>query len=236
MKKKKISKEDVERVNKAIVKIREEQKKREEMYRKKYNPKIEELKEKIKEGKRLRKESKPEYKKVIDRLDKEKKLTNLEYDIRKKFAKQKYEREKERIKKLPIDKYAKKEILRDKKSFLKEKLGRLKSREKFEGQLTSALKKQQKNLLPSTSLYGEQIAKKRLLKGALVLGSRIEAGINVALEGSLNKLKKIAKAPITSRKILKKSKMSYTMPKREVTNVFNDENRFFKGAINNGLI
>ena len=236
MKKKKISKEDVERVNKAIVKIREEQKKREEMYRKKYNPKIEELKEKIKEGKRLRKESKSEYKKVIDRLDKEKKLTNLEYDIRKKFAKQKYEREKERIKKLPIDKYAKKEILRDKKSFLKEKLGRLKSREKFEGQLTSALKKQQKNLLPSTSLYGEQIAKKRLLKGALVLGSRIEAGINVALEGSLNKLKKIAKAPITSRKILKKSKMSYTMPKREVTNVFNDENRFFKGAINNGLI
>jgi len=71
---------------------------------------------------------------------------------------------------------------------------------------------------------------------ALILGSKVEAGVNVALESGMRKLGQLAKAKVTSKKILKKSKTSYKIPDRQVENVWNDENKFFRGAVSNGML
>lgn len=68
---------------------------------------------------------------------------------------------------------------------------------------------------------------------ALILGSKVEAGVETALAKTTQKLGQLAKQKIVSRKILKESKMSYRMPNRPVESVWGDENRFFRGAYNN---
>ena len=54
-----------------------------------------------------------------------------------------------------------------------------------------------------------------------------------------NDMKKNAKGlnkKVKYRRILKKSTMSYSMPNKKVENIFEDENRFFKGAVENELL
>jgi len=71
---------------------------------------------------------------------------------------------------------------------------------------------------------------------ALILGSKVESGTEVALAKASQKLGQLAKKKVKTRKILKKSKTSYKMPSRKVENIFEDENRFFKGAMRNGML
>jgi len=47
------------------------------------------------------------------------------------------------------------------------------------------------------------------------------------------KKEKKSKDRISIKKLLKKSKTTYKMPSREVSNIFEDGNRFFRGAIKN---
>lgn len=48
-----------------------------------------------------------------------------------------------------------------------------------------------------------------------------------------DKKEKKSKDRISIKKLLKKSKTTYKMPDRPIHNVFEDENRFFRGAIKN---
>lgn len=48
------------------------------------------------------------------------------------------------------------------------------------------------------------------------------------------KRKKLKKSKqISLKKLLKKSKTTYKMPERDVESVWDDENKFFKGAVKN---
>lgn len=78
----------------------------------------------------------------------------------------------------------------------------------------------------------EKSFKEKLLN----IGKDIDKGIDKSVKNIGKITEKALKSKITSRKILKKSKTSYKMPYRQVSNIFEDENRFFKGAIQNGML
>lgn len=78
--------------------------------------------------------------------------------------------------------------------------------------------------------------KGEIKRKAYTYGSKVESGIEKGLATTTHKLGQLAKQRVISRKVLKKSRMSYTIPDRKVENVFNDENRFFKGAVASGFI
>lgn len=48
--------------------------------------------------------------------------------------------------------------------------------------------------------------------------------------------RKIKPKKIISKSVIKSSKTSYKVPDRPVTNIFHDENRFFRGAVKNELL
>ncbi|MCD6300572.1 MAG: hypothetical protein J7L82_00695 [Staphylothermus sp.] len=57
------------------------------------------------------------------------------------------------------------------------------------------------------------------------------------VSSNVNKgVQKALKTKMVSRRVLKKHDMSYSMPNKRVENIFEDENRFFKGAVQNGLL
>ena len=62
------------------------------------------------------------------------------------------------------------------------------------------------------------------------IGKKVGKAFIKGVDKSLKK--KIPKPKI----IVKKSKMSYKVPDKEIEGVWEDENRFFKGAVKNGFI
>lgn len=64
-------------------------------------------------------------------------------------------------------------------------------------------------------------------------GSKVEAGTEVALTKITKGIGKLSKQKIKVKKVLKKSRIDYKMPKREIENVWEDESRFFKGNYKN---
>lgn len=196
MKKKKISKEDIEKVNKKILEIRKAQKERENLF--------------------------------IGRLNQQKERTKkVESGVSKAFqVKRNTLRQTDKnINRLIESKYKKGETVEDR------------------GKKFDALIRKRRLLERGIESAKENLKKQRVSERkqafktkALILGSKIEAGVEKTLAGSLSKLGQLAKKQITSRKILKKSKTSYKMPNRQVQNIFEDENRFFRGAVKNGFI
>ena len=102
MKKNKENKVTKEQVDRIINKIRSEGKKREKGYEEKYNPLINRLKERVEEGKRLRKESMPKYREKINIYNLDKRFIDVRYNLQRKIDKKKFERGKEIINKLSM--------------------------------------------------------------------------------------------------------------------------------------
>ena len=69
-----------------------------------------------------------------------------------------------------------------------------------------------------------------------MFGSKVEAGIERGLYGVQKKIGQLAKTKMVSKPILKKSKTSYKMPDRPISNIFEDDNKFFKGAVKNEFL
>jgi len=77
------------------------------------------------------------------------------------------------------------------------------------------------NVSKLKSAYRKEKAKEVVAK----VSSKIAKGVDKAL-----------KTKVVSRRVLKKHDMSYSMPSKKVENIFEDENKFFKGALQNELL
>lgn len=112
-----------------------------------------------------------------------------------------------------------------------QQLTKLKEEKEKKERLLGGINSAQKNLRQQQRKEAIQKIKTK----ALLFGSKVEGGINVALEKGTQKAGQLAKQRVIFRKILKPSKTSYKMPDRPVASVWGDENRFFKGAIQNDV-
>jgi len=92
----------------------------------------------------------------------------------------------------------------------------------------SSIQKNKDEVRKETKWVHEQEKKERFKQKLFGYGSRIETGINVALESATSKLGQALKQRVVSRKILKPNKMEVHIKERVPESNWTDKNIFFK--------